>query len=259
MSIQAVAWALEQEMPARPKLVLVSIANHADHRTGYCWLKAETIADEASCSPRGVFNFIGDLIRNGYLRKAIRRGEDGKQRANDYWILFDRQPVAWNASAPEIDDDETVIEPPDETTTSGEPHAPGACGESEPQTAPRAVGPHAHTCSRIDSAEPSKTNPKADARANAFANPPRRYRSPPPEPQAADTEQPKRAIFVYVGTEAWQAWIRHRERVERRTTGYPTTTAVIDGKTRTGWWFPSLFPPATNAATGPPDDRDSAA
>ena len=31
MSIQAVGWALEQELPARPKLVLVSIANHANH------------------------------------------------------------------------------------------------------------------------------------------------------------------------------------------------------------------------------------
>ena len=88
MSIQAVAWALDQDLPARPKLVLVAIANHADHTNGYCWLKAETIAREASCSPRSVYNFVGALVRNGYMRKALRKGEDGKQRANDYWIMF---------------------------------------------------------------------------------------------------------------------------------------------------------------------------
>ena len=77
MSIQAVAWVLDrEELPARPKLVLVAIANHANHTDGYCWLKAETIAKEAACSPRAVFNFVGALIRNGYLRKAPARGAD---------------------------------------------------------------------------------------------------------------------------------------------------------------------------------------
>src|SRR5690349_3688223 len=95
MSIQAVAWALDQDLPARPKLVLVSIANHANHTDGYCWLKVETIAAEASCSERAVYNFIGDLIRNGFIRKAPRKGEDGKQRANDYWILINRPAAEW--------------------------------------------------------------------------------------------------------------------------------------------------------------------
>ena len=65
MSIQAVAWALDQDLPARPKLVLVSIANHASHTDGYCWLKAETIAQEAACTPRSVYTYIGGLVRTG--------------------------------------------------------------------------------------------------------------------------------------------------------------------------------------------------
>src|SRR3990167_3798215 len=100
VSAQAMGWALDQpDIPGRPKLVLVAIANHADHTDGYCWLKAETIAREASCTPRSVFRFIGALIRNGYLRRAPRRGPDGKQRANDYWILFHREETAWDWQA----------------------------------------------------------------------------------------------------------------------------------------------------------------
>ncbi|MBN8958567.1 MAG: helix-turn-helix domain-containing protein [Rhizobiales bacterium] len=252
MSIQAVAWALEQDMPARPKLVLVSIANHADHRTGYCWLKAETIADEASCSPRGVFNFVGDLIRNGYIRKSPRKGDDGKQRANDYWIVFDRAAQEWNAARADVEEPEEteetsaaeVVDDAAPDATSSEPHAPRACGESEPENARRAYGPHASTCSRIDIAEPSKTKPnEKDARANPFAGPPRRYRPPPPEPQGADMREPRLPIFVFKGTRAWDAWVAHKSR-ERRVTWNLSTRAVIDGKSREGWWFPTLFPPS---------------
>jgi hypothetical protein len=261
MSIQAVGWALEQDLPARPKLVLVSLCNHADHRTGYCWLKAETIADEASCSPRAVFNFIGDLIRNGYVRKAARRGDDGKQRANDYWILFDREAVKWTSdrSAGRDADAEDTTEidaaeddPPQDVVP---PHAPGAVGEEAPPTAPEpvdmragAVGPHAPACSHTDPAEPSKTNPKS-AR-EGFGAPPRSYRPPPPPQPVAQgaivgsTER----IFVIRGTPAWDAWMVER----KRKTGIgsaPTTRHVVNGSMREGWFFPTLFPPD---ATGPP-------
>jgi len=249
MSIQAVAWALEQDMPARPKLVLVSICNHADHRSGYCWLKAETIAEEASCSPRGVFNFVGDLIRNGYVRKSPKRGEDGRQRANDYWVVFDRAPLAWNAERGEEVEAEaepdSVAEERTDAAISCEPHAPGACGENDAPDAPGAVGPHAHACRRIDSAEPSKTNPQvARARAGGFDAPPRRYRPPPPEPDiqgAVLDGREVKPVFVIEGTRAWEAWLAHK----RATTGRPftlTTAHVVDGKSRRGWWFPSLFP-----------------
>jgi hypothetical protein len=125
MSIQAVAWALEQDLPARPKLVLVSIANHANHVDGYCWLKAETIAKEAACTPRSIYNFVGALIRNGFIRKALRKGDDGKQRATDYWILFDREEKEWahdaHLESNEADDDPSEIDPSTEDATTHSP------------------------------------------------------------------------------------------------------------------------------------------
>ncbi len=263
MSIQAVGWALDQELPARPKLVLVSIANHANHTDGYCWLRADTIAAEAACSPRAVFNFIGDLIRNGFIRKAPRRGEDGKQRANDYWILFNRPAAEWIKTARHSDEDEPAnLEPEaDDPQDAAEPDAPRAHGENEGaavEIPARAVGPSAPACSHSESAEPSKSKPE-DARAGACARDsvPRAYRAPPPEPPkptgsvvGKNAEQ----IFVYEGSRAYEAWARVKQRERGISNWHLTTTKVIDGQVRRGWYFPSLFPPSENRS--PPDEAD---
>jgi hypothetical protein len=254
MSFHAVAWALEQDVPARAKLVLVSIANHADHRTGYCWLKAETIADEASCTPRGVYNFVGDLVRNGFIRKELRKGEDGKQRATDYWILFDRQPGQWLKDRPAGSDDED-----EETTTSMQPDEQHSTGSEveEVHAVPAAVpagsyGPVEPACMRKESSEePSESNPRKSDPPNRFAAPPRRYVAPPIAPDIQGDLHPdaSKPIFVRCGTRAWDAWVKHKER-ERRVAWTLTTTLVIDGERRTGWHFPTLFPPSGETASG---------
>ncbi|MDP2410371.1 MAG: helix-turn-helix domain-containing protein [Pseudolabrys sp.] len=268
MSIQAVAWVLDrEELPARPKLVLVAIANHANHTDGYCWLKAETIAKEAACSPRAVFNFVGALIRNGYIRKAPARGADGKQRANDYWILFNRPDGPWiKADGLENDDqeadetgDETAdldsVEAPETPQDAVEPHAPCASGEpveNEAENASRmhagAVGPHAPACSHIDSAEPSKTNPE---KAGLGRSTPRRYAPPPPpppKPQGATTAGGTGDfIFVFDGTPAYSAW----QAFKTKEIGRPWACRT-SREGRWGWYFPTLFPPK---ATDPPKEE----
>lgn len=265
MSIQAVAWALEQEdIPARPKLVLVSICNHANHADGYCWLNVETIAHEAACSRRAVFNFVGDLIRNGYLRKAPKRGDDGKQRANDYWVLLHREPMPWHAvRAPDETDDpaplnEADIEPQDVADGVHGVHAAPTVEipVAEPVETPAgAPGPHASACTPIESAEPSKINPKSPARDPALTAATRGYRPPPPQPIAADLNLPTKQIFVYAGTPAYAAWATHMANRNRTRAWSLTTRANIDGKWCTGWYFPSLFPPPDKSSTDPPKDN----
>jgi len=254
MSIQAVGWALDQDLPARPKLVLVSIANHANHVDGYCWLKAETIAAEASCSPRGVFNFVSDLIRNGYIRKSQRRSDDGRQRSNDYWILFNRPSAEWiSRGTADEEAAEEIIEGPvedeqeqaEDPTISGGPDAPGACGKDVTESVDNdhrmhagAVGPHAPACSHKDSAEPSKTKPEKAALPQA---PPRSYRPPPPPPPqpvgsttGTDSSGP---IFVFYPSRAYDAWQRVKERELKRPWKMLTWR-----NGRQGWFFPRLFP-----------------
>lgn len=283
MSIQAVGWALEQDLPARPKLVLVAIANHASHVDGYCWLKAETIAREAACSPRSVYNFLGALVRNGFIRKAPRKGDDGKQRANDYWIMFGREEKPWDNSA-SLDEPETEDEPSESegsdagTTTSCGPTAQDAVGENGEPTArddsrqavdmsSPAVGPTAPACSRYESLEPSKSKPKRDARAGAFV--PRSYRPPPePAPQPLGEVIGKNAdqIFVFKPSKAYDAWavrMSIQNRLGLDPSGRPRwqleTTKIVDGQSRRGWYFPSLFPPPVKRDTGGSDPPEQAA
>lgn len=270
MSIQAVAWAIEQEaVPARPALVLISIANHADHTNGYCYLRAETIAREARCTPRSVFRFVGALIRNGYIRKAPKRGDDGKQRANDYWMLFDREDKPWDWGAHpesdtgdgEVDESEgadaapqDVVEP-DDGVSHGEAALPTDSGVTRRPVEKHAVssGPCDSRVSHKDSAEPSESKPKASsARARVHRSTLRAYRPPPPQPVADDTEHPTNPIFVYEGTPAYDAWAIVMARRNGVNRWHCTTRKFVevDQKWRTGWYFPTLFPPAET--TGPP-------
>jgi hypothetical protein len=271
MSIQAVAWALEQDIPARPKLVLVAICNHANHTDGYCWLKAETIEREAACTPRSVFNFVGMLIRNGFIRKALRRSEDGKQRANDYWVLFEREDKPWESAAqgepsePQNDGEENAPTE-DDDTISGMPHERGSCGENyhqhEPDSgsnvdlvSPRSCGPHESGFHRYNE-EPSKTNPKASsARARVRGAAPRAYHPPPPQALGEDTEFKREPIFVFEGTPAYEAWAAHKAKQLGINRWNCTTRKFIekDNCWRSGWNFPTLFPPAYQSPkTDPP-------
>jgi hypothetical protein len=276
MSIQAVAWALDQDLPARPKLVLVAIANHADHTNGYCWLKASTIAKEGSCTPRSVYNFVGALIRNGYIRKALRKGEDGKQRATDYWIMFGREEKSWESAghnepsyadgepdegASDEPETQDVVEP-DAHRSSGETALPDERGDTRQPVEKHAgsSGPVESSFTRYESLEPSKINPRKDARASVCERPaysPRTYKPPPIEPPkpmgAIIADKEAKMIFVFEGSRAYDAWLP----VMRKQTGVScwklTTTTIIDGKSKRGWWFPSLFPPESK--TDPPAVR----
>lgn len=279
MSIQAVAWALEQqdELPATVKLVLVAICNHANHIDGYCWLDTQTIADEAACVPRSVYRFVGALVRNGYIRKEKRRGADGKQRANDYWVLLNRPKAKWDWSAGlhdgEHEDGETGEEiatadasAESDTTTSCDGVTQTTVGElaekspgkpvEKPSESPR---PGDIGVAARESLEPSKTKPKESLRHD-FSGAPRGYRplpAPAPQPLGAVVNEAKQ-IFVYEGTRAWEAWAAFKTR-ERGVRWTLSTTAIIDGKPRHGWWFPSLFPPKAEVAASPTSPTMTAA
>jgi hypothetical protein len=270
MSIQAVAWALEQDLPARPKLVLVAICNHANHTDGYCWLKAETIGREASCTPRSVYTFIGGLVRNGFIRKALRKGEDGKQRANDYWVLFEREEQEWDWGAnPEAPEAEHHVEEnapgPNPAENALVPHEGNSSGPDERHDTPQPVekhdpspGPSEAGFTRYESLEPSKPKPKASSASGARLGsaPPRSYRAPPPPPQGADTEVKTKPVFVYHGSRAWEAWSAFECKRKGIRSWTLTTRALIDGKWRIGWYWPTLFPPRDDAA-GPEPPRSS--
>lgn len=81
MSVQAITWAIEQDI-RKPgaKLVLICAANYAD-RAGLCWPSQETLAKDASMGKRTVWGHLSWLEENGFIERTPRR--EGKERASD--------------------------------------------------------------------------------------------------------------------------------------------------------------------------------
>jgi len=260
MSIQAVGWVLDQNgLPPSAKLVLVAIANHADHTDGYCWLRAETIGRESSCTTRNVHRIVAALVRNGYLRKAPRKGGDGKQRANDYWILFDRPAAEWSwfkaDERDQTDEDETqdvvVADLPQDTTLQDE-GTEGFVESSGPSdtTSPNRVTPGIRHIDK-PSFEPSKTKEiKKEIDGGLKEARPRTYRPPPQQVVGDETsKESSKQVFVVKGTPAWQAWCKWRGR-QGKVPSWPVIIGRGEHAGKSGWFFPKLFPPS---ATGPPE------
>ena len=152
-----------------------------------------------------------------------------------------------------------------------EPDARPACGEEaepharddsrQPVEKPAgACGPSAPAFTRYESLEPSKINPRKDARASACEAPrytPRTYKPPPvapPEPMGAIVaDKEAKMIFVFEGSRAYEAWLPVMRRKTRVACWKLTTTIVENGKQKRGWWFPSLF--LAIGSTGPLEAR----
>jgi hypothetical protein len=268
VSAQSMGWALEQEIPSRAKLLLVAMANHADHTTGYCWPSITTLMRESSLSRRAVFGYLGALRRNGYLEIRKATGKDGRQRSNDYWILFDRAPGEWqhlagpNQEPEPIDDDVEESSIPDEQEKDHDgvdtKSAPldGAAIETIPAPLDTKYAPPRYNpCTPIK--EPLDSNPQSTEQVLGRAlksSKPLAYREQTKTEQvsalkaAEELRKPQR-IPVFEGSDPWNYWVRR---------GHPpllTTWIEVSGKRRRGWYFSSLYPPKpapVQPSTGPP-------
>lgn len=103
MSIQAVAWALDQDIPnAGLKLVLIALCNHADKGTGELFLRHRTVEKEASMSRSSVQRHVKALADMGIIEIGSTFEASGRQSANTYRIVFnetEQKQVAANRIA----------------------------------------------------------------------------------------------------------------------------------------------------------------
>ena len=85
MSIQALAWVLENSQAVgRSRLVLISIANHMSG-SGVSWPGYETIAREANCDRRTAIRAVAALVEAGELQVAKHGGgKGGRGHTNQY-------------------------------------------------------------------------------------------------------------------------------------------------------------------------------
>lgn len=83
MSVQAVGWVMEQPVPPAAKLVLVSIANHADRVGRNAWPSQESIAIESTMGERTVRRHVLWLEEHGWIVRYRRGRPDGTGRSSD--------------------------------------------------------------------------------------------------------------------------------------------------------------------------------
>lgn len=85
MSIKAMNWAWEQNLPPGSKLVLMALADSADDQ-GYCWPKIKTLAAKCCIADRTIRRTIKDLLDHGLLKISARFNALGGQVSNGYTL-----------------------------------------------------------------------------------------------------------------------------------------------------------------------------
>ena len=99
MSVKAMAWAWEQDVPMSTKGVLLALADHAD-ADGTCWPGVKGIAEKCRLSPRTVRYHLKVLRRMSLVIAEERRRDDGTQTSNIYHLPVNILPPTLQSLSP---------------------------------------------------------------------------------------------------------------------------------------------------------------
>ena len=87
MSINAMNWAFQQNLPPAEKLVLLALADHYNGGTGLCIPGQKLLAEQASMSVRSVQRHLADLEERGMISRRARFRSEGRGRTSDAYSL----------------------------------------------------------------------------------------------------------------------------------------------------------------------------
>ncbi len=87
MSIKAMGWAWDQNVPAKLKLVLLALADHSDDE-GYCWPGVTGVARKCGLSESTVHRGVANLKALGLLRVEPQFRKNGAQATNLYQLVL---------------------------------------------------------------------------------------------------------------------------------------------------------------------------
>ena len=152
MSIKAINWAWDQQLPPNAKLILMAIADAADEE-GNCWPKIKTIAKKCGVSQRTVQRALKDFISNNFISVTARYSHEGRQVSNNYRLSY-LNPYPDNLSPsvrPQRLEGDDVVTPGVSRRCQGE--GDSVVADLEP--------PHESTRESIEGASPSLTLPKS--------------------------------------------------------------------------------------------------
>lgn len=82
MSIKAIAWAIEQDIHPRDKLVLIILANYANDKN-YAWPSVKTVMKNTGLKRSAIFEALNSLEAVGIITRTARtRKTDGRQTSS---------------------------------------------------------------------------------------------------------------------------------------------------------------------------------
>ena len=105
MSIRALNWAFDVDLEPSAKIVLLSLADHADD-TGQCWPSQQTLAKKTSQSVDSVQRRLKELERLGFITHTARR-----RASHVYQLLWGEVLKPQTAASKDLAPQITVKEP----------------------------------------------------------------------------------------------------------------------------------------------------
>lgn len=91
MSFQAMAAAVEVDLPGNKKCLLMMMANYADEN-GFCYPAVSTLALDAGVSERSVQNYLSEFVERGIIEVRTRKTESGSTSSNLYKLNLHKAP-----------------------------------------------------------------------------------------------------------------------------------------------------------------------
>lgn len=138
MSFQSMTWAVEQNLPAMQKIVLLMLANRTNHDSGLCFPSHDRLAKDCGMTSRSVINQIAKLEEAGFIA-VIREVKNGVNQPNKYRLNMwgsERDSVGVVNEVQEGDERDSVgvvnaVHINQETETGIEPIPPSLAGEQQ--------------------------------------------------------------------------------------------------------------------------------
>jgi len=96
MTLQAVCWAFDQELPCAHKFVLVALADMTDS-DDCCWPSQTFLAERCGLSRQYVNKVLGDLERDRYIAIASRSRPNGSDASCRYQLMLPPEMAAVEA------------------------------------------------------------------------------------------------------------------------------------------------------------------
>jgi hypothetical protein len=132
MSFKAMTWAVNHELPAMQKIVLMVMANRFNEKSNTCWPSLESIAKESGMDKRSVIRQIGKLENIGLIRVVKTRGNNGMNVANRYLLMLDVQGGLKTGEASKLGSDRESLGS-DRESLGSDRESPGVVTESHPK------------------------------------------------------------------------------------------------------------------------------